>query len=54
MKLIQLQILNFQNYWRKMNKIKILVTGGTFDKEYNEISGALYFKHKERIFADVA
>jgi len=24
--------------------IKILVTGGTFDKEYNEITGALYFK----------
>tara|TARA_B100002052_G_scaffold64657_2_gene57856 strand:+ start:6554 stop:7051 length:498 start_codon:yes stop_codon:yes gene_type:complete len=24
-------------------KITILVTGGTFDKEYNEISGALYF-----------
>lgn len=25
-------------------KIAILATGGTFDKEYNEISGALYFK----------
>ena len=24
--------------------IKIFVTGGTFDKEYNEISGELYFK----------
>jgi L-asparaginase len=24
--------------------IKILVTGGTFDKEYNEINGTLYFK----------
>tara|TARA_B100000519_G_scaffold198708_1_gene208654 strand:- start:5 stop:502 length:498 start_codon:yes stop_codon:yes gene_type:complete len=24
-------------------KITILVTGGTFDKEYNEISGELYF-----------
>jgi len=24
--------------------IRILVTGGTFDKEYDEISGALYFK----------
>ncbi len=24
--------------------IKILVTGGTFDKEYNEIAGKLYFK----------
>ena len=27
-----------------MNKIKILVTGGTFDKEYNELNGELYFK----------
>lgn len=25
-------------------KIRILVTGGTFDKEYNELSGALFFK----------
>jgi len=25
-------------------KIRFLVTGGTFDKEYNEVSGALYFK----------
>jgi L-asparaginase len=25
-------------------KIRVLVTGGTFDKEYNELSGALYFK----------
>jgi L-asparaginase len=25
--------------------IKILVTGGTFDKEYNEINGTLYFKN---------
>jgi L-asparaginase len=24
--------------------IKIFVTGGTFDKEYNELTGALYFK----------
>jgi L-asparaginase len=24
--------------------IRVLVTGGTFDKEYNELSGALYFK----------
>jgi L-asparaginase len=24
--------------------IKILVTGGTFDKEYNELSGQLFFK----------
>ena len=27
------------------SKIKIFITGGTFDKEYNEISGELYFKH---------
>ncbi len=25
-------------------KIRVLVTGGTFDKEYNEITGTLYFK----------
>ncbi|MCS6820191.1 MAG: asparaginase domain-containing protein, partial [Chitinophagales bacterium] len=25
--------------------IKILVTGGTFDKEYDEINGRLYFKN---------
>ena len=25
-------------------KIKILITGGTFDKEYNELNGELYFK----------
>ncbi len=27
----------------KHNKIVILVTGGTFDKEYNEITGKLFF-----------
>jgi L-asparaginase len=25
-------------------KIRFLATGGTFDKEYNEVSGALFFK----------
>jgi len=25
-------------------KIRIFVTGGTFDKEYNELNGTLYFK----------
>ena len=25
-------------------KVKIFVTGGTFDKEYNEIKGELFFK----------
>ena len=25
-------------------RITIFVTGGTFDKEYNEITGELYFK----------
>ena len=25
-------------------KIKIIITGGTFDKEYNEITGQLFFK----------
>ena len=24
--------------------VRILVTGGTFDKEYNEITGELYFE----------
>ena len=24
--------------------IRIFITGGTFDKEYNEIDGKLYFK----------
>jgi L-asparaginase len=24
--------------------VRLLITGGTFDKEYNEITGALYFK----------
>jgi L-asparaginase len=27
-----------------MSSIKILITGGTFDKEYDEINGKLYFK----------
>ena len=26
-------------------KIKIFITGGTFDKEYNELTGKLYFKN---------
>ena len=25
-------------------KTKIFITGGTFDKEYNELTGELYFK----------
>ena len=25
--------------------IRILVTGGTFDKQYNELSGSLFFQH---------
>ncbi len=25
-------------------KIKVFVTGGTFDKEYNELTGSLFFK----------
>lgn len=28
----------------KNKPIKIFVTGGTFDKEYNELDGSLYFK----------
>lgn len=27
-----------------MTKIRLLVTGGTFDKEYNELEGTLFFK----------
>ena len=27
-----------------MQKMKIFVTGGTFDKEYNELTGKLFFK----------
>lgn len=27
-----------------MDRIRILVTGGTFDKEYNELTGELFFK----------
>ena len=27
-----------------MQRIRIFVTGGTFDKEYNELTGELYFK----------
>ena len=29
---------------KKLKYIKIFATGGTFDKEFNEINGALYFK----------
>ena len=34
------------------NKIQIYVTGGTFDKEYNYITGELYFKdtHLHQMF----
>jgi len=28
-----------------MQKIKIFVTGGTFDKEYNELTGELFFRN---------
>src|SRR3977135_2650683 len=27
-----------------MSNIRIFVTGGTFDKEYNELTGSLFFK----------
>ncbi len=27
-----------------MQRIRIFITGGTFDKEYNELAGELYFK----------
>jgi L-asparaginase len=28
----------------KQNQLAVFVTGGTFDKEYNELTGALFFK----------
>lgn len=28
----------------KTKKIRVFITGGTFDKEYNELTGELYFK----------
>ena len=28
-----------------MERVRIFVTGGTFDKEYNELNGTLYFQH---------
>ena len=30
---------------KMQGKIKIFITGGTFDKEYNELTGELYFKN---------
>ena len=30
---------------KKVMSIRIFVTGGTFDKEYNELDGSLYFKN---------
>ena len=27
-----------------MNQVRVFITGGTFDKEYDEINGRLYFK----------
>lgn len=37
--------LNLQkNYFDPNMPIKLFVTGGTFDKEYNELDGTLYFK----------
>jgi L-asparaginase len=31
-------------YIRGVDRIRLFVTGGTFDKEYNELTGELYFK----------
>lgn len=31
-------------FFTLMNGYKILITGGTFDNEYNELTGKLYFK----------
>lgn len=44
------QLQRKYQYFMKSNpkqddaKVRILITGGTFDKEYNEITGNLYFK----------
>lgn len=35
---------NFHRENKILNMIQIFVTGGTFDKEYNYLSGGLYFK----------
>jgi L-asparaginase len=35
---------SFSLYRRPIMRIRILVTGGTFDKEYDELTGRLYFK----------
>src|SRR5579864_2565974 len=32
------------NSERSVERIRILITGGTFDKEYDELTGQLYFK----------
>ena len=34
----------FRSKNNKIMKIRIFVTGGTFDKEYNELTGELFFK----------
>lgn len=33
-----------QNFQKISMSIKIFITGGTFDKEYNELNGTLFFK----------
>ena len=35
---------NQQGDWMDRNKIMVFVTGGTFDKEYDELHGKLFFK----------
>ncbi len=39
-----LHICIFANLLICFMKIRILITGGTFDKEYNELTGELFFK----------
>ena len=41
------------NPWKCFEMIKIFVTGGTFDKDYDEKNGRLYFKktHMNEILA---
>ena len=40
----RLSALNLISYYRGRMRIRVLVTGGTFDKEYNELDGKLFFK----------
>ena len=42
---------NHQSQIINQKMVQIFVTGGTFDKEYNYITGELYFKDTHQIHA---